>query len=129
MASDLLENGPSEGELIVAVVREVKQNGAYVDLDEYEGIEGFIFIGEIASGWVKNIRAFVRPGQRLICKVMRTRKDNKSLELSLKSVRKKGEEIALLSGRMRKEQATSKRFSRASRLDKGRASRIPNRFD
>jgi translation initiation factor 2 subunit 1 len=86
MASDLLENGPSEGELVVAVVREVKQNGAYVDLDEYEGIEGFIFIGEIASGWVKNIRAFVRPGQRLICKVMRTRKDNKSLELSLKSV-------------------------------------------
>lgn len=86
MARDLLENGPSEGELIVAIVREVKQNGAYVDLDEYEGIEGFIFIGEIASGWVKNIRAFVRPGQRLICKVLRTRKDNKSLELSLKSV-------------------------------------------
>ena len=62
MATDLLENGPSEGELIVAVVREVKQNGAYVDLDEYDGIEGFIFIGEIASGWVKNIRAFVGQG-------------------------------------------------------------------
>ena len=86
MSKDLIEGGPSEGELVVAVVREVKQNGAYVDLDEYDGIEGFIFIGEIASGWVKNIRAFVRPGQRLICKVMRTRKDNKSLELSLKSV-------------------------------------------
>ena len=86
MAKDLLENGPSEGELVVALVREVKQNGAYVDLEEYEGIEGFIFIGEIASGWVKNIRAFVRPGQRLICKVLRTRKDKNSLELSLKSV-------------------------------------------
>jgi len=86
MSKNLIEGGPSEGELVVAVVREVKQNGAYVDLDEYDGIEGFIFIGEIASGWVKNIRAFVRPGQRLICKVMRTRKDNKSLELSLKSV-------------------------------------------
>ncbi|MBJ63774.1 MAG: translation initiation factor IF-2 subunit alpha [Euryarchaeota archaeon] len=86
MAKNLLENGPSEGELVVAVVREVKQNGAYVELDEYDGIDGFIFIGEIASGWVKNIRAFVRPGQRLICKVLRTRNDNKSLELSLKSV-------------------------------------------
>ena len=86
MAKNLIEGGPSEGELVVAVVREVKQNGAYVDIDEYDGIEGFIFIGEIASGWVKNIRAFVRPGQRLICKVLRTRKDNKSLELSLKSV-------------------------------------------
>ena len=57
MATDLLENGPSEGELIVAVVREVKQNGAYVDLDEYDGIEGFIFIGEIASGWVKEYQS------------------------------------------------------------------------
>ena len=86
MAKNLIEGGPSEGELVVAVVREVKQNGAYVDIDEYDGIEGFIFIGEIASGWIKNIRAFVRPGQRLICKVLRKRKDNKSLELSLKSV-------------------------------------------
>lgn len=77
---------PEEGELVVATVKNVKQNGAYVDLDEFPGIEGFIFIGEIASGWVKNIRGFVRDGQRLICKVMRTRKDGSSLELSLKSV-------------------------------------------
>jgi translation initiation factor 2 subunit 1 len=77
---------PEEGELVVATVTNVKQNGAYVDLDEYPGIEGFIFIGEIASGWVKNIRGFVREGQRVICKVMRTRKDGASLELSLKSV-------------------------------------------
>jgi len=77
---------PEEGELVVATVKNVKQNGAYVDLDEFPGIEGFIFIGEIASGWVKNIRGFVREGQRLICKVMRTRKDGTSLELSLKSV-------------------------------------------
>ena len=77
---------PEEGELVVATITTVKQNGAYVALDEYEGIEGFIFIGEIASGWVKNIRGFVREGQRVICKVMRTRRDGTSLELSLKSV-------------------------------------------
>ena len=77
---------PEEGELVVATIKTVKQNGAYVDLDEYEGIEGFIFIGEIASGWVKNIRGFVREGQRVICKVLRTRRDGTSLELSLKSV-------------------------------------------
>ena len=86
VAKDQSDYGPEEGELVVAVVREVKQNGAYVDLEEYEGTEGFIFIGEIASGWVKNIRSYARPGQRLICKVIRTRSENKSLELSLKSV-------------------------------------------
>ena len=86
MSSEKAKNTPSEGELVVVSVTTVKQNGAYVSLDEFEGVEGFIFIGEIASGWVKNIRAFVREGQRLICKVMRTRKDGTSLELSLKSV-------------------------------------------
>ena len=79
-------NAPQEGELVVVTVKNVKQNGVYVDFDEYPGIEGFIFIGEIASGWVKNIRTFVRDGQRLICKVMRTKKDGSSIELSLKSV-------------------------------------------
>ena len=86
MPSEKSTATPSEGELVVVSVTTVKQNGAYVSLDEFPGVEGFIFIGEIASGWVKNIRAFVREGQRLICKVMRTRKDGTSLELSLKSV-------------------------------------------
>ena len=64
----------------------MKQNGADVTLDEYEGVAGFIFIGEIASGWIKNIRRFVREGQRLVCKVMPSRRDGSSLKLSLKSV-------------------------------------------
>ena len=81
-----LENGPSEGELVVCTVKEVKQNGAYVVLDEFKEIDGFIFIGEVASGWIKNIRGVIREGQRLICKVLRTRRDGRSLELSLKSV-------------------------------------------
>ena len=86
MSKQEILNTPEEGELVVVTVKSVKQNGVYVDFDEYAGLEGFIFIGEVASGWVKNIRAFVRDGQRLICKVMRTRKDGSSLELSLKSV-------------------------------------------
>ncbi len=86
MSKQEILNTPEEGELVVVTVKSVKQNGVYVDFDEYPGLEGFIFIGEVASGWVKNIRAFVRDGQRLICKVMRTRKDGSSLELSLKSV-------------------------------------------
>tara|TARA_Y100000813_G_C24158302_1_gene350847 strand:- start:1027 stop:1815 length:789 start_codon:yes stop_codon:yes gene_type:complete len=77
---------PEEGELVVVTVHSVKQNGADVSLDEYDGVEGFIFIGEIASGWIKNIRRFVREGQRLVCKVMPSRRDGSSLKLSLKSV-------------------------------------------
>ena len=64
MSKGNLTGGPQEGELVVVTVKTVKQNGCYVDFDEFKDIEGFIFIGEIASGWVKNIRGFVREGQR-----------------------------------------------------------------
>ena len=50
MSTDLVY--PEEGELVVVSVKSVKQNGADVTLDEYEGVDGFIFIGEIASGWM-----------------------------------------------------------------------------
>ena len=79
--------GPDEGELVVCTVTEVKQNGAYVSINGYDDINGFIFIGEIASGWVKNIRGYVRDGQRVVCKVLnKGKKDINTYELSLKSV-------------------------------------------
>ena len=86
MARITASDGPQEGDLVVATVTTVKQNGCYVSLDEFDGREGFIFIGEIASGWVRNIRAHVREGQRLICKITGMRRDGTSFELSLKSV-------------------------------------------
>ena len=86
MANSDTKSRPDEGELVVASISEVQKNGAYVKLDEYNDLEGFIFIGEIASGWVKNIRSVVREGQRVICKTIGVRKDGTSIELSLKSV-------------------------------------------
>ncbi|MDA0716447.1 MAG: translation initiation factor IF-2 subunit alpha [archaeon] len=80
------ETSPEEGEFVIVTVSNVKQNGVYVNLDEYQGREGFIFIGELASGWVKNIRSVVREGQRIVCKVIKAKKDNSAIELSLKSV-------------------------------------------
>ena len=46
---------PEEGELLICVVSSVKENGAYLNLEGYEGKTGFVFIGEVASGWVKNV--------------------------------------------------------------------------
>ena len=79
-------NWPELGEFLVCTITTVKQNGVYVDLDGYPGREGFIFIGEVASGWVKNIRSIVREGQRVVAKALKVRKDKKSVELSIKSV-------------------------------------------
>ena len=77
---------PEEGELLICVVSSVKENGAYLNLEGYEGKTGFVFIGEVASGWVKNISAHLREGQRVVAKAIQVRKDKQRIELSIKSV-------------------------------------------
>ena len=80
--TEIDEEWPEEGDLLICTVKDIKQNGAYLGLDSYEGREGFVFVGEIAAGWVRNIRAHVREGQRVVAKVIQV----KRVELSLKSV-------------------------------------------
>ncbi|DAC47624.1 MAG: translation initiation factor IF-2 subunit alpha [Euryarchaeota archaeon] len=84
--TEIDEEWPEEGDLLICTVKDIKQNGAYLGLDSYEGREGFVFVGEIAAGWVRNIRAHVREGQRVVAKVIQVKKDRKRVELSLKSV-------------------------------------------
>ena len=72
------DNWPEEGELLVCTVKNVRENGAYLTLDSYEGKEGFVFIGEVAAGWVKNIRSHVREGQRVVAKVIEVKKDKEN---------------------------------------------------
>ena len=80
------DDWPDEGELLVCTVKNVRENGAYLSLDTYPGKEGFVFIGEIASGWVKNIRTHVRQGQRVVAKVIGVKIERQSVSLSIKSV-------------------------------------------
>lgn len=79
---------PEEGELVVATVKQVKNFGVIVTLDEYPNTEGFIHIAEVASGWVKYIRDHVREGQKVVCKVqgIDTRRKGRTVDLSLKAV-------------------------------------------
>jgi len=77
---------PDEGELVVGTVTKVQNFGAFVSLDEYPNKEGFIHISEIATGWIKRIRNFVRERQKIVCKVMHVDTAKKHIDLSLKRV-------------------------------------------
>lgn len=77
---------PEEGELIVGTITKVQSFGAFVSLDEYPNREGFIHISEIATGWVKRIRNFVREKQKVVCKVVHVDTAKKHIDLSLKKV-------------------------------------------
>jgi len=77
---------PEEGELVLATVKRITSHGAYVTLDEYREMDGFLHISEISTGWVKNIEKYVRVGEKKVLKVIRTSKTRKEIDLSLRQV-------------------------------------------
>lgn len=87
---------PEPGDLVVVSIREVKGFGAKGELVEYDRIDGFIHIAEVATGWVKHIRDHLREGQNTVCKVLNIDKDRRYADLSLKRVNQhqKREKIA-----------------------------------
>ncbi|MHA1238555.1 MAG: translation initiation factor IF-2 subunit alpha [Candidatus Odinarchaeia archaeon] len=77
---------PEVGELVIGTVTMIEPHGAYVRLDEYNGIEGMIHISEIASTWVRNIRNHVREDQKVVVKVLRVDESKRQIDLSLRRV-------------------------------------------
>ncbi|MEM1657684.1 MAG: translation initiation factor IF-2 subunit alpha [Candidatus Jordarchaeales archaeon] len=77
---------PDEGDLVVATVTRIANHGAYVTLDEYEGKEGLVHISEVSQSWVRNIRNFLKEGQKVVAKVLRVDKKKGFIDLSLRRV-------------------------------------------
>jgi len=77
---------PNVDELVVCSVKTVKNYGAFVTLDEFHEKEGFVHIAEIASGWVKYIRNYIREGTKVVCKVLKVVPARGHIDLSLKRV-------------------------------------------
>lgn len=78
---------PNEGDLVVATVHKVLNYGAFARLEEYPGKEAFIHISEVSSGWVKNIRDYVRENQKIVAKVLRVNPRKGHVDVSLKRIR------------------------------------------
>lgn len=76
---------PEIGEFVIGTATKIQDHGAYVNLDEF-GKVGYIPIGEISSTWVKNIRDFIREGQKAVLKVIRIDEKRGHIDLSLKKV-------------------------------------------
>lgn len=77
---------PSVGELVVGTVEEVYDFGAYLSLDEYDGMRGFLPWSEVATRAVRKIDRVVQPGRKVVVKVIRVYKARKQVDVSLKRV-------------------------------------------
>jgi translation initiation factor 2 subunit 1 len=79
---------PESGDLVIATVENVTDYGAYVKLDEYDK-RGLLHVSEISSSWIRNIRDFVREGQKVVLKVLRVDPEKGHIDLSLRRVTKR----------------------------------------
>ncbi len=78
---------PSKGDLVVVRIKRITNHGAFAELLEYPGKEGFIHISQIASSWVKNIRNHVSEGQVRIALVTYVDPRKRIIDISLRSVK------------------------------------------
>ena len=79
---------PQPGELVICKISKINPHSAFAYLEEYD-TEGMIHISEVSSGWVKDIRNYVKTGQTVVAKV--TRVEDNHVSLSLKRVDRKQE--------------------------------------
>ncbi len=74
---------PETGELVIVKVSKIMPHGAYCVVQEY-GVDAYLPISEIASGWIKNIHEFVKEGQKEVAKVIFVDKDKRAVDISFK---------------------------------------------
>lgn len=79
---------PEIGDLVIATIETVTDYGAYAKLDEYNK-RGLLHVSEISSSWIRNIRDFVREGQKVVLKVLRVDAEKGHIDLSLRRVTKR----------------------------------------
>ena len=87
MSSEVQEL-PEQGEIVMATITKLMDHGAYATLDEYQNIQGFLHISEIAPGWIRAVNRFVREGEKKVLLVKKVIPQRGDIDLSLKQVSK-----------------------------------------
>jgi len=76
---------PEEGELVLCTVEKILRTAAFVKLDDYNKT-GILATSEISPGRIYNIRDFVTPNKKIVCKVLRVDEIKGHIDLSLRRV-------------------------------------------
>jgi translation initiation factor 2 subunit 1 len=79
---------PEVEELVLCTVDQIMGTTVFVKLDNY-GKTGVIATSEIAPGRIRNLRDYVVPNKKIVCKVLRIDKEKGHIDLSLRRVSQK----------------------------------------
>ena len=108
---------PEIGEIVIATITKVNDHGAYVTLDEYNGIQGFLHVSEIAPGWVRKVTKYVREGEKKVLLIKKVQATRGEIDLSLKQISKEQRKKKLLDvKRFEKEQGILKNIQEKAKL-------------
>jgi translation initiation factor 2 subunit 1 len=111
---------PSPGELVVCKINKVLDYGVFAELLEYSDTKGFVHISQVASGWIKNIRNFVKEGQVRAAIVLAINLQKDQIDLSFTKVSAQAQRARL---------EEWKQFRRAKRLLEVLAEQVKKPFD
>jgi translation initiation factor 2 subunit 1 len=128
MTSDIQEL-PEIGEIVIATITKISDHGAYVTLDEYNKIQGFLHVSEIAPGWVRKVNKYVRQGEKKVLLVKKVESGRKEIDLSLKQISKDQRKKKLLDvKRFEKEQGILKNIQEKSELTTKQIEELEDKF-
>jgi translation initiation factor 2 subunit 1 len=69
--------------------------GAFCVLPEYNNLEAFLHVSEVAPRWIKNIHEFISEGQRHVMKVHRVDREKSQVDISIKRVSEEEKKLKL----------------------------------
>ena len=120
---------PEIGEIVIATITKISDHGAYVTLDEYNKIQGFLHVSEIAPGWVRKVHRYVKEGEKKVLLVKKVRTERKEIDLSLKQISKEQRKKKLLDvKRFEKEQGILKNIQEKSELTTKQIEELEDQF-
>ncbi len=80
------EDFPEVDDLVLGTITSIMPHGVYIELEDHPGIQAYCHISEISGTWIRNIRNFVRLGQKVVAKVIRSMPEKNQLDVSIRRV-------------------------------------------
>lgn len=122
-----VQDFPEVGEIVVATVTRIMDQGAYVTLDEYNNIQGFLHVSEIATGWIRHVEKFLKVGEKKVLLVKRVDTRRSEIDLSLKQISSDQKKKKLLEiKRTEKERALVENLKTKGGLSKTEIDKLEN---